>query len=614
MEDYCNDTLHSLLGYSDTTLASFLLHKAKKAKSADEILNILRSGGVPDTTGAATMFARNLFQKSSTERNSKSSFRSIISSSSKSRSGISLGKTTNAQMIQKAKDYTLVDYGDGGEDDERYRRSQKEEKEKEKRSSTSKSYTTSSRTSSITTKQETLSASSKSKSMSSSKSREKSRRHKSSGRKRRKRHSVSSGSSDDEGDDTAARIEEYHRKRDARYVDQDQSESESSEIGDSETHQQSKLSEAERAEVERMKDIAERDEFVKRMLDRDQKKTKQKSDTITDDLEKQLAKEMALAKGDSVVDETTGKVITMDTLREESRRVYLKKREEKELLLLERQLKDEEELFGTGQRLSEIERKRIEMKRQILEMAQKRRKKEDELYSKEDGYRLPDDIDDSEIAKADHDMSLLKSRYIEEKIEKTEQELWEESQTNKALIKTKGKSDTSDKAYDLVFDEQEHIDFVSQEVTKAYNYRKKATIKEKDSIEETKVLTSFEKIQQGRKKLPVFPYREEFLAAVKEHKVLILVGETGSGKTTQIPQFLHEVGYSELGKIGCTQPRRVAAMSVAARVAQEVGCKLGHEVGYSIRFENCTNKSTIIQYMTDGEFLFTCIFRRCKLC
>ena len=73
------------------------------------------------------------------------------------------------------------------------------------------------------------------------------------------------------------------------------------------------------------------------------------------------------------------------------------------------------------------------------------------------------------------------------------------------------------------------------------------------------------------------------------------------GKTTQIPQFLHEVGYSKLGKIGCTQPRRVAAMSVAARVSQEVGCKLGHEVGYSIRFENCTNKSTIIQYMTDGE-------------
>lgn len=66
--------------------------------------------------------------------------------------------------------------------------------------------------------------------------------------------------------------------------------------------------------------------------------------------------------------------------------------------------------------------------------------------------------------------------------------------------------------------------------------------------------------------------------AVEEHQILIIVGETGSGKTTQIPQYLHEAGYSKLGKIGCTQPRRVAAMSVAARVAQECGVKLGHEV------------------------------------
>lgn len=107
----------------------------------------------------------------------------------------------------------------------------------------------------------------------------------------------------------------------------------------------------------------------------------------------------------------------------------------------------------------------------------------------------------------------------------------------------------------------------------------------------------------GRKKLPVYPYRDEFLTAVKDHQVLILVGETGSGKTTQIPQYLHEVGYSELGKIGCTQPRRVAAMSVAARVSDEMGVRLGHEVGYSIRFENCTSPKTVIQYMTDGMLL-----------
>ena len=69
----------------------------------------------------------------------------------------------------------------------------------------------------------------------------------------------------------------------------------------------------------------------------------------------------------------------------------------------------------------------------------------------------------------------------------------------------------------------------------------------------------------------------------------------------QIPQYLHEAGYSKAGLIGCTQPRRVAAMSVAARVATEMNVKCGHEVGYSIRFEDCTSESTVIKYMTDGR-------------
>ena len=80
---------------------------------------------------------------------------------------------------------------------------------------------------------------------------------------------------------------------------------------------------------------------------------------------------------------------------------------------------------------------------------------------------------------------------------------------------------------------------------------------------------------------------------IRDHQIIVLIGETGSGKTTQIPQYLHEVGYTKQGKVGCTQPRRVAAMSVAARVSQEMGCKIGHEVGYSIRFEDCTSDKTV---------------------
>lgn len=113
-----------------------------------------------------------------------------------------------------------------------------------------------------------------------------------------------------------------------------------------------------------------------------------------------------------------------------------------------------------------------------------------------------------------------------------------------------------------------------------------------------------ETIEETRKSLPIFEYRAELLQAIKEHQILIVVAETGSGKTTQLPQYLHEAGYTAGGmKVGCTQPRRVAAMSVAARVAEEMGTKVGYEVGYSIRFEDCTSDKTVLKYMTDGMLL-----------
>lgn len=107
-------------------------------------------------------------------------------------------------------------------------------------------------------------------------------------------------------------------------------------------------------------------------------------------------------------------------------------------------------------------------------------------------------------------------------------------------------------------------------------------------------------IKDQRESLPVFKFRKQLLQAVHEHQLLIVVGDTGSGKTTQLTQYLAEDGFANEGMIGCTQPRRVAAMSVAQRVSDEVGCKLGHEVGYTIRFEDCTSPDTKIKYMTDG--------------
>lgn len=107
-------------------------------------------------------------------------------------------------------------------------------------------------------------------------------------------------------------------------------------------------------------------------------------------------------------------------------------------------------------------------------------------------------------------------------------------------------------------------------------------------------------IKDQRESLPVYRFRSELIKAVHANQLLIVVGDTGSGKTTQVTQYLAEAGFANNGIIGCTQPRRVAAMSVAKRVAEEVGCQLGEEVGYTIRFEDCTSPSTKIKYMTDG--------------
>ncbi|KAK8497584.1 hypothetical protein V6N13_002986 [Hibiscus sabdariffa] len=119
----------------------------------------------------------------------------------------------------------------------------------------------------------------------------------------------------------------------------------------------------------------------------------------------------------------------------------------------------------------------------------------------------------------------------------------------------------------------------------------------------------FYDILEKRKTLPVWQQKEEFLQVLKANQTLILVGETGSGKTTQIPQFvLDAVDIETPDKrrkmmVACTQPRRVAAMSVSRRVAEEMDVTIGEEVGYSIRFEDCSGARTVLKYLTDGMLL-----------
>lgn len=105
------------------------------------------------------------------------------------------------------------------------------------------------------------------------------------------------------------------------------------------------------------------------------------------------------------------------------------------------------------------------------------------------------------------------------------------------------------------------------------------------------------------KKLPIHGHKKEIVSTIRTNQATIVVGETGSGKTTQLPLYLYEACFSERGTIGITEPRRIAAMSVAQFVAEQLGTKLGDVVGYQVRFDDRTENSTKIKFMTGGILL-----------
>ena len=107
--------------------------------------------------------------------------------------------------------------------------------------------------------------------------------------------------------------------------------------------------------------------------------------------------------------------------------------------------------------------------------------------------------------------------------------------------------------------------------------------------------------------LPMYAYRKEITETVFASKVTILIGETGSGKSTQLVQYLYEAGFGENGIIACTQPRKVAAISLAKHVSTEMGCTLGHELGYKTGLRGKYSEKTRVLYMTDHTLLNECI-------
>ena len=131
-------------------------------------------------------------------------------------------------------------------------------------------------------------------------------------------------------------------------------------------------------------------------------------------------------------------------------------------------------------------------------------------------------------------------------------------------------------------------------------------INETNASTETSVPFNFKTtpLTLQRQCLPIANHRTQMLYALEHHSVIVVVGETGSGKSTQIPQYLYENGWCDEGfQVVCTQPRRIAAQTLAQRVSQEVGTQLGQAVGYTIRFDDKTSHETAIKFVTDGMLL-----------
>ncbi|CAK1367363.1 Pre-mRNA-splicing factor ATP-dependent RNA helicase-like protein cdc28 [Cercospora beticola] len=351
-------------------------------------------------------------------------------------------------------------------------------------------------------------------------------------------------------------------------------------------------------EDEEERDRRERKEFEERLKKKEKDSTKKLTEDRSSKRDAADAERRAQAGKLSEAE--------MKALRLRSRQDYLKKRSTQELALLRRQVADEEEEERNNPDLTQAEKDEFARNREALRLAEEREGIDDHI----DGYAMPDDYI-TEKGKLDtkRKEQALYSRYVErddQGREKyvTEHEEWEREQ----LAKTKAQIVVADQPevgdYEYVFDEEQQLRWVTDAVLKGGMSSMKSPQEQLLAQQMLAAERKAKTMEEKRKTLPVYQYRQQFLDAVREYQILIIVGETGSGKTTQLPQFLYEDGYCKNGmKVGCTQPRRVAAMSVAARVAEEVGVKLGNEVGYAIRFEDNTSDKTALKYMTDGMLL-----------
>uniref|UniRef100_A0A3Q1ETC8 RNA helicase n=1 Tax=Acanthochromis polyacanthus TaxID=80966 RepID=A0A3Q1ETC8_9TELE len=306
----------------------------------------------------------------------------------------------------------------------------------------------------------------------------------------------------------------------------------------------------EKEERERLQDIEERDAFAQRVRQKDKDKTRNIAERTDKKAYEEAQKRLKMAEDDQKN--------MLPELRKRSRWEYLKKREAEKLEDLEAEIIDEEYLFSTDE-LTEREKRDLEYKRTLRDLAKDyKRAGAKEQEERKNRYYMPEEKRmpqrDLELEETPMELGGEQGRWEEERLKTASLSFGAKKEREQGMRQEQEK-------YQLILEEDEMIDFVSTAIT-----------------------------MKGT--------RTEKVGFIRQFIPLTL------RLNTDCAHFLLIDGYTKGGmKIGCTQPRRVAAMSVAARVAEEMSVKLGNEVGYSIRFEDCTSERTVLKYMTDGMLL-----------
>ncbi|XP_004424462.1 PREDICTED: putative pre-mRNA-splicing factor ATP-dependent RNA helicase DHX16 isoform X1 [Ceratotherium simum simum] len=562
LERWVQDELHSVLGLSERHVAQFLIGTAQRCASAEEFVQRLRDTDTLDLSGPARDFALKLWNKVPRK--------AVVEKPARA------AEREARALLEKNRSYKLLEESEESSEETMGRAGSSPQK------------------------------------------------------KRKKRKHLRKKRQEEEEDEEEEFSEKGKRKTGESKQQMEKPESED---------------EWERTERERLQDLEERDAFAERVRQRDKDRTRNVLERSDKKAYEEAQKRLKMAEED--------RKAMVPELRKKSRREYLAKREREKLEDLEAELADEEFLFGDVE-LSRHERRELKYKRRVRDLAREYRAAgEQEKLEATNRYHMPEETRGQVRSRGfclrlgpqakgregfgawavpglapslsclsqwlgvvtggkglggegslclHVPLSPQPARAVDLVEEESgapgeEQRRWEEARLGAASLKFGARDAASQEPkYQLVLEEEETIEFVRATQLQG---------DEEPSAPPTPTQAQQkESIQAVRRSLPVFPFREELLAAIANHQVLIIEGETGSGKTTQIPQYLFEEGYTKKGmKIACTQPRRVAAMSVAARVAREMGVKLGNEVGYSIRFEDCTSERTVLRYMTDGMLL-----------